>query len=343
MPDRMLEIGDFAAGYCGRLFAHTGHDVVRIEPATPAPGWVGQDASDLYLHAGKRRIRTQDPGLIAELAREAQVVVVEAATADELVELGFDAWQTPVKVAITPFGRTGPKRNWRATPNILLAMGGYTQLMGDPDRPPLSLPGHYLEFQAGQYAYVAAHACRLAGESAAIDIGMFETLMSLSQFTTVQWFCKGEIRSRHGNDLWAVCPSNLYRLRDGAAYVNIVPAFWDAFTIFIDRPELLVDERFANNDRRMAHRDALHATIAQAMADMTRSDVVDRAEALRIPAGVIQSLDEILADPQLAARDFWQALESRDGITVRSPTLPWRVDAVPYPTPLLREPEHDRG
>jgi len=222
-------------------------------------------------------------------------------------------------------------------------MGGYTQLMGDPDRPPLSLPGHYLEFQAGQYAYVAANACRLARESAAIDIGLFETLMSLSQFTTVQWFCKGEIRSRHGNDLWAVCPSNLYRLRDGAAYVNIVPAFWDAFTIFIDRPELLVDERFANNDRRMAHREALHAVIAQAMAEMTRSDVVDRAEALRIPAGVVQTLDEILADPQLAARDCWQTLETRDGITVRSPTLPWRVDAVPYPTPPLREPEHDHG
>ena len=343
MPERILEIGEFAAGYCGRLFAQTGQDVVRIEPGTPAPGWVGRQASDLYLHAGKRRIATRDRDLIAALAREADVVVAEAATADELTALGFDAWPTPVKVAITPFGRTGPKRNWHATPHVLLAMGGYTQLMGDPDRAPLSLPGHYAEFQSGQYAYVAANACRLADESAAIDIGMFETLMSLSQFTVMQWLCKNEIRGRHGNELWAVCPSSLYRLRDGAAYVNIVPAFWDAFTVFIDRPELLIDERFATNDLRMAHREALQSVVAEAMAAMTRAEVIARSEALRIPAGVLQTLDEVLEDEQLGAREFWQSVETPGGRAVRSPALPWRVDGTPYPPLRLTEAERDHG
>jgi len=341
--ERVLEIGEFAAGYCGRLFAHAGCDVVRIESEHPAPGWVSTAASDLYLHAGKRRVATTDPGLIAELAGRAQIVVAEAETADALEAMGFDAWQAPVKVAITPFGRTGPRRNWRATPHVLLAMGGYTQLMGDPDRAPLSLPGHYLEFQAGQYGYVAANACRLAGEARAIDIGMLEVLMSLSQFTTIQWHCMGEIRTRHGNEFWSVCPTNLYRLRDGWIYVNIVPAFWDAFTLFIDRPELLIDERFANNDRRMANRAALNAIIADVLIDMTKAEANRRAEECRIPAGVVQRLDEVLEDPHLATRGIWERVSARDGATVRSPGVPWRIDGVQRPELQVTDPELHHG
>jgi len=340
MPqERVLEIGHFAAGYCGRLFAHAGYDVVRIETGARAPGWVTPAASDLYLHAGKRRVATAEPRLIAELADSAQIVIAEAATADELDALGFAAWNAPVKVAITPFGRTGPKRNWRATPHVLLAMGGYTQLMGDPDRAPLSLPGHYLEFQAGQYAYVAANACRLADQSRSIDIGMLEVLMSLSQFTTIRWHCMGEIRARHGNEFWSVCPTNLYRLRDGWIYVNVVPAFWDAFTLFIDRPELLIDERFVNNDLRMANRAALNAIVADVLSGMSTAEANRRAEECRIPAGVVQSLDEVLNDPHLAARGFWEWVSGSNGTTVRSPGVPWRLGGAQRPALQLTEAE----
>ena len=87
--------------------------------------------------------------------------MVEGESADEIAELGFESWQTSIKVAITPFGLTGPDRNRPATNATLLAMGGYTNLMGDPDRDPLTLPGHYVDFQSGSYAYTAASACLL--------------------------------------------------------------------------------------------------------------------------------------------------------------------------------------
>ena len=60
--DRVLEIGGFAAGYCGRLFAQSGYDVVRIESQPSSPGWVSRTASDFYLHAGKRRPSPAIPG-----------------------------------------------------------------------------------------------------------------------------------------------------------------------------------------------------------------------------------------------------------------------------------------
>ncbi len=343
MADRVLEIGGFAAGFFGRLSVHAGHEVVRIEPAEPLPGWISTRAADAFLHAGKRRLLTSDAALIGELASRADMVVAEAGTADELNALGFDQWAAPVRVAITPFGRTGPKRNWRATAHVLLAMGGYTYLMGDPERAPLSLPGHYVEFQAAQYAYTAANACRLAGEPRSIDVGMLETVMSLSQFTTVQWHCKGQIRRRHGNDFWAVCPTNLYRLRDGWAYVNIVPTFWEPFTLFLDRPELILDERFTGNDRRMANREALEPIVAAGMAPMTKEQTEQRAEAFRIPVGVVKTLDEVLDDPHLAHRKLWQTVRCPDGTTLRSPGSVHRFDAAPPPALDLQDPEQQRG
>lgn len=324
--DRVLEIGQHAAGYCGRLFVHAGHEVVRIEPDRPVPAWASQAAMQGFLDTGKRRMTDVDRGTITALANRADVVIAEADSADALDALGFDDWAAPVRVAITPFGRTGPRRNQPATPHTLLALGGYTQLMGDPDRPPLTLPGHYVEFQTGCFAFIAANAARIAGAESAIDIGMLETVMALSQFTTVQWHCLGTVRRRSGNEFWTVCPSNLFRLRDGWLYVNIVPAFWDAFTLFIDRPELLIDERFLNNDLRMTNRNALNGIAAEAISSMDRDEAARRAEAVRIPAGVVQTLADVLADPHLAARGLWQPITLPDGTVVLAPGVSWRLD-----------------
>ena len=337
--DRVLEIGGFAAGFCGRLFAQSGYDVVRIETGTDDPAWVRSEAMSLYLHPGKRRVQTDDPALIAELAANADVVVAQAKDADGIDALGFDHWTTPVKCAITPFGRTGPKCNWQATPNVLLAMGGYTNLMGDPHRAPLSLPGHYVEFQSGGMAFTATNACRLGGERNVIDIGMLEVVMSLSQFTTVMWHCTRVIRSRHGSDFHSVVPSNLFRCADGWIYMNIVPTFWDPFTVFLERPELAIDERFTTNEARMRNRDALHDLIAVVLAPLSRAQIEQRVDECRIPVGIVQTFDEVLADSHLAGRDMWQTVETAGVRSLCSPRPSWRISGERRPALALAEPE----
>ena len=327
--DRVLEIGGYAAGYCGRLFAQCGHSVLRVNDPAP-PAWVDGAAMAMFLDAGKTPVDARADAL-AELADGVDVAVIEAEGADAVTALGFDNWRAPVKVAITPFGRTGPKKNCPATPHTLLAMGGYTYLTGDAHRAPLSLPGHYVEFQSGGFAFAAANACRLSGEHKTIDVSMLEVVMALSQFTTVAWHCAGVIRSRHGNDFWSVAPTNMFRCADGWVYVNIAPTFWDAFTIFLNQPELTVDERFVTNAARMRNRDALHGIIARALATETKTAIAERAEACRIPLGVALSFAEVLADPHLATRDMWQRVDGSGG-QARSPRPPWRVHGEPWPT-----------
>lgn len=159
----------------------------------------------------------------------------------------FDQLGVPdctVKVAITPFGLDGPKRAWRGTSNVLLAMGSQTYLMGDPGRAPLTMPGRYLFYQAGQYAYTAALASHRAGQAATIDVSVLETALSLSQFTTVMWTYNGRVRERHGNDFGALHPITLYPCADGWFAVNVTPNFWPPFCGMLGMPELVDDPRF---------------------------------------------------------------------------------------------------
>ena len=317
---RVLELGGVASGYAGRLFVRAGADVVRI--AAPAkPLWCSDTAMDLFLHTDKRAIATDNKELLQRLSSEADLVICETSYADEFEALR-DSLKADIVVAITPFGLTGPKRNWHATPNTLLAQGGYTYLMGDQDKAPLSLPGHYLEFQTGALAYTAALASYYADHGEVIDIGMFETLMSLSQFTTVRWHCTGTVRGRHGSDFWFVSPSDLFRCQDGWVYINIVPSFWDAFLTLIDVPELVIDERFQTNDGRMAHREPLLEAIGQAFAVMTRNEIEQRAVECRVPLGVVRTLEQVLSEPHLLQRGFFESLTG-EGKTVKGPGNPF--------------------
>jgi crotonobetainyl-CoA:carnitine CoA-transferase CaiB-like acyl-CoA transferase len=322
---KILEIGDFSAGYFGQLFAQHGATVVRVDRESRPSAWVSAKSTDAFLHANKYCVVTANPAEISALADEADIVVCEVETADELVALGFDEWATKIKVAITPFGRTGPKRNWQATPATLLAMGGYTHIIGDPERAPLTLPGHYLEFQTATMAFTAAAATYYDKQADVIDISMLESVLSLTQFTSVRWHCADEIRERHGNDFYFVVPSNLYQTRDGAwIYINIVPNFWDGFCIFLDLPELLIDERFETNDLRISNRKQLYEFAAGVIGTLTINECVARAETARIPFGVAQTLTEVLDDVHLASRDFWLNMEI-DGKSVRMPRGAYQI------------------
>ncbi|MXW54376.1 MAG: hypothetical protein F4X44_03620 [Gammaproteobacteria bacterium] len=319
----VVEIGGYAAGYCGRLFAQTGNFVTRIDMGQTLPAWTSKEAMDVFLHSDKSMLETQDRNEVNRLVNSADIVVLETSTADEIEQVGFDGWSCPVKVVISPFGRTGPYKNWQATSSTLLAMGGFTNLMGDPDRAPLTLPGHFVEFQSGGFAYAASLACALADETNSIDIGMLEVVMALSQFTTVMWHCASIVRSRHGNDFWSVVPTNLFRCRDGWVYINIVPGFWDPFVAFLELPELVLDERFVTNTRRMQNRQELHEITAGVLAKLTRNEVQQRAVDCRIPLGAVLSFEEVLDDVHLAARNMWISRSTPSGHAVNVPRLPW--------------------
>ncbi len=361
MTLRILELGDdTAAAYCGKLFARWGAEVIRVEPPdTPEPALPRKRARERYLHAGKRRV-TIDLGaprgrdLLEQLAARCDITVFDeppdVVDCLGLLDLGGDTGPG-VRVSVTPYGLSGPNRDWQATTATLLAHGGYTFLMGDPGRAPLTMPGHYVEYQAGQFAYIAALSAHLGrqarGEAAGpldptrIEISMFEVLATLSQFTTVMWSFGGRIRSRHGNKWENLHPTTLYQVKDGWFGLNVLPRFWESFAMMIGHPELIEDPRFATNPDRMEHADELDEYILDALGEMTPLEILHAAqETWRVPVGAAMTFEDLLGDEHLAARGFWREADAlgADGRPLRLPGAPFAIIGDERPAERALEP-----
>ena len=335
---RVVEFGNNrAAGYGGRLFALNHCEVVRVDrPDDASVTSTYAQAVDTFLHAGKDRVAldwasARGAHELRELAASADIVIADVLPKElDALEWWADEGESKAaqtRVSITPFGLNGPYRHWQGTSAVLLAMGGYTFLMGDPGRTPLTLPGHYPEYQAGQFAYLSALATHMAlgrgvDTAAVLDVSILETVASLSQFTTVMWTYQERVRSRHGNHFENVDPLALYRCKDGWVAFNIVNHFWEPFTRMLGAPELIDDPRFATNFARVEHRQELNALIEAMLADKTRDDVLELGQReFRVPTGTMMNHDEVLSDPHLLEREFWTR-DRQDG-TVKMPRLAW--------------------
>ena len=99
--DKIVEIGGYAAGYCGRLFAQSGHDVVRVDTGERDPAYVSREALKAFLDGGKQIIETSNAALIRRLVEEADVIILDADCADSIDNWNLDEWPSAVKIAIT--------------------------------------------------------------------------------------------------------------------------------------------------------------------------------------------------------------------------------------------------
>ncbi len=319
---RVLEISDVdqAAAWAGKWFARWGAEVIRVS----APGRAsGSRAAEIALHGGKTRIRldrvaADGHAALVTLAQGADVILSDLRPRD-LDAIAFDALgseRTRARVAVTPFGRTGPYRDDEATAATLLALGGYTHLSGDPGRTPLTMPGPYPYVQAGTLAYSVALASVLgAAECATIDLSMFETVATLHQFTDVMWQVDGVVRSRHGNRWENLCPTTMFRAQDGWVAVNILQQFWPSFALWVGGIEMESDPGLALNAGRMERRDEVEAICEAFFLKLRARDAFrEGQEKWRVPIGYVQSFGDMLADPQLESRRFWRGVEPEAGV-----------------------------
>jgi crotonobetainyl-CoA:carnitine CoA-transferase CaiB-like acyl-CoA transferase len=335
MDLRVLEVGDAgAAAYAGKLFARWGAEVIRVDRRARDPSDKVQPL-EVFLHPGKRRVAidyetAEGRDLLHELASVCDVVLLDL-SADEVERLDWTELGTPgriqARVSITPFGLDGPYRDWKATGGTLLALGGYTFLTGDPGRAPLTIPGHYVEYQSGHFAFIAAVAATLGheadGPASSMELSMLECVATLSQFTTVMWTYGGVVRSRHGNRWENLHPNAMYRCGDGWYQVSGIGKFWEPFALMLGRPDLVEDARFLTPALRTEHADELDEIINGVLGRRPMQEILTEAqETWRIPIGIALSLADVLADPQLAAREFWRPVATAEG-TVQMPGSPF--------------------
>jgi len=367
---RVLECGDFvAASYAGKLLAHLAADVVKVEPPdgdplrrrgpfparTPHPELGGLH---LYLDQAKRgvvvdRSRSDDRARFRNLVAEADVVIAGGSprTLEER-ELTPEALlrENPriVVTTITPFGMTGPRRDWAAVDIVEAAAGGWLYVspgnVSDPSLPPLKPFGDQADFQGGVHAALATLAALSARERSGrgqhVDVNVQAAIASNLEMNFMHWTYARRIASRFGYR--ALGPWGIVELADGPFFVVCVEeAQWQRLVDYIGRPEWTRWEIFADRILRGRSGDALMPLLERALSHLTCERAYAELQERRIPCSPVFDMAMLLRSAHLRAREFFVEVEHPDAGRLLYPGAPFRFSRTPWrasrPAPRLGE------
>ena len=326
---QILELSGHVAGaYCGKLMAGFGADVVHL------PG--GHDAAldevdDAWFHTGKRRLPADTRGAALEALLARADVVVDAWGCAALDAAGFDDARLralnpgAVICRITPYGLTGPKREWKTDDITLYAAAGLMQSTGDGAREPLNAAPRIAELTAGMNAYVA---CLMAlrrrareGGGDTIDLSIVEASMENYEVALMEQLALNKTARRNG-DQHAMVPWRTYSCADGEAAIIGGPIrHWLKAAPMFEAPDLLAPKLGAMGGR-IQHRAETEALMKPWLATQTRQALFRAGQRAGLAWAPLYTLPESLADPQHAARAYF--VEAAGG--GRMPGAPFRLE-----------------
>jgi len=360
---RVIDLaGGVAGGYCTRLLAGLGADVLKVErPRTgdvlrrtpPFAGAPSRETAAIHLHlnAGKRSITLDaatptGASLLARLLARAGVLItgVKApAPAGDPASLAA-RWPELIHVSVTPLGATGPRAAWRAPELIAFALSGYLSLNGDPDREPVKLYGSQAELQGGLHAALAVAVAIIARERGApaqhADVSCAEAAGSLLSGALARHALMRRPQVRNGPRPAGFGPERLYPstvrpCADGHVHVHCHNRFPDLLSVLMDAPRLAAPGVM---DAPLGHADEIDALIDGWLATRTRGEAVAEAQELRIPMTEVLDPREVVADAagHHAARGAFVRIAHpvagdvlQPGAPLRPAASPWRVARAP--------------
>lgn len=336
---RVLELGNFiAAPSAGRMLADFGADVIKIErPRT------GDELRNWRLYEGTtsmlfRTINRNKRSVVLDLRSETgrQTVLDLVAACDVVVEnfrpgtlekwgLGPDALDRAnpqvVLARISAFGQTGPMSQMPGFAAVAEAYGGFRELVGDPDRPPVRVGVSIGDTIAGMHAAYGVmmllyrlQADRAAGRDPApiadriVDVALNESMLSVMESLVPDFGAYGVTRTRTGGRMEGIAPSNAYVCGDGRSVVisGNADGIFKRYMEAIGRPDLGADPDLQTNAARWQRREELDDAIGAWCAQRPSAEVIRLLDAVDVPAGPIYRAEDLVADTQLAARDMIQ-------------------------------------
>jgi formyl-CoA transferase len=324
---RVLEIGTLISGpFAGRLLGDMGAEVIKIEPpAAPDPlrtwGQAELDGHRFFwtVHARNKKAVTLD--LRTEQGRELFLELVDCS--DIIVEnfrpgtlerwnLGYDVLHARnrgiILVRVSGYGQTGPDAHRAGYASVAEAASGLRHLNGFPGGPPprlaLSLGDSLAGMFAAQGALAALYRRTVTGEGQVVDTALTESCLAVQESTIPDYDVGGVVRGPSGTRLEGIAPSNIYRSADGSWVV--IAANQD--TVFrrlcaaMGQPELAGDDRFVDHAARGRNQDELDKLIGDWAATRRPADIIDTLSAAGVIAGPINTVAEVVDDPQLRSR-----------------------------------------
>jgi crotonobetainyl-CoA:carnitine CoA-transferase CaiB-like acyl-CoA transferase len=325
---KVVELAQIMAGpTCGLMLADLGADVIKVEKlpagddtrAYREPSIHGEPASFMILNRNKRSIAVdlKTPGgleVVRRLLAGADVLIenYRKGTLDRL-GLGYDAVSqlNPrlVYCAVSGYGRTGPYADKGGFDLIAQGFAGIMSITGEPGGPPAKSGTSIADINAGILAALGIVSALLArattGRGQLVETSLMEAAVQQTYWQAALFFATGVNAGPTGSAHILTAPYQAFATADG--WINIGganQANWERIARVIGRPELVTDPRFQTNAARMRHRDELVALIAGPLRTRPSADWIRAFEAEGVPVGPVNRIGDMLADPQVAAREM---------------------------------------
>lgn len=369
---RVIELARVLAGpWAGQMLADLGADVIKVENPDGGddtrhwgPPFVegadGENLSAAYYHSANRGKRSVTADLKSE---EGQSLVRRlVATADVLIEnfklgglvkygLDYESLRAInprlVYCSITGFGQTGPYASLAGYDYIVQGMSGFMSITGEPDGQPMKAGVAIADIFTGIYAVSAIEAALIhalkTGEGQLIDMALLDVQSAILANQNMNYLVSGRAPVRLGNAHPNISPYEVVPTADG--YLILAVGNDGQFRRLCTILGLVIadDENFATNKARVANRDAVRRTVSTETLKWQKADLLKACEDNAVPAGAINTIEEMFADPQIFARGLRIDLPDPAGTMIPGVRTPVVLSETPlrYERPSPRLGEHN--
>ncbi|HTS41018.1 MAG TPA: CaiB/BaiF CoA-transferase family protein [Xanthobacteraceae bacterium] len=370
---RVIELARILAGpWAGQVLSDLGADVIKVErkgAGDDTRGWGppfveaanGGHLGAAYFHSANRGKRSIELDFESEDGR--RIVRKLAARADVLIEnfkvgglakFGLDykslskEYPRLIYCSVTGFGQDGPYAARAGYDLMAQGMGGIMDLTGSPEGDPQRVGVPVADIVTGVYSVVAILAAlrqrETTGRGAYIDTALVDTQVGLLSNQALNYLISGKIPKRAGNTHPNIVPYQMFPTADGSIIVATGnDRQYQKFCAVLGQPQLGEDPAYRTNSDRLAKRDELIAKLSALTSKMKRDELLEKLEDVQVPAGPINNLQQVFADPQVIHRRMQLKLPSAaaKGGSIPGVRTPIMMDgepmAAPRPSPRLGE------
>jgi len=278
--------------------------------------------------------------LFKELVRHADVVT-ENFSVGTMERLGL-AYEDLRRVkpdiiyaSITAFGQDGPYATQRGYDILAQAISGYMSITGSPDQPPTRSGQSISDYYAGMlcaFSIVSAlHYRHRTGKGQRIDLALLDSLLVALDNLGERYTVGGEILTRAGNVSFGGSSSGVYPTSDGhvAIAAGASDAVWRRFCEIIGRGDLTRDPGFATAAARRDRRDQIAAIIQGWTSQRPKTEVVRTLTSAGVPAAPVNNVSEMVADPQVRAREMFVELDHPTYGPLKTTGTPLKLSETP--------------
>ena len=340
---RVVELGQVLAGpFAGAIFADLGAEVIKVEK--PEGGDDARQMGPAFRHGDALNFHEFNRGkqsVTLDLKSPAGVAALHALLEDadimlhnlrpgvaEALGIGPDAVTARhprlIYCAMSAFGHTGPESLRPGYEPLLQAFGGLSSITGEPGGPPVRMGASVVDQGTGLWTVLGALAMlerrHRTGRGGVVNTSLLETALLWAGQKISGYVNTGKVGERHASGHPNLVPYQAFDAADGPILVCCGnDRLFARFAAELGHPEWVADPLYATNRARLVNQATLLPMIAALMRGVKRAEWLDRLQRIGVPCAPVNSIPEVLAEPQVQAMGMVQPVPGEDFSLVAMP------------------------